>query len=158
VPKETRLRTAEEDLDSDNKGINAEASSITYNKKLDSKASDASTNPPISYNYENLFTSGLQELRTELEQKYILSNIEIVSYTLAVDINYLNSRSPNLNKKLARYLLADRNIVLREFRAVQDFTFYPLAFYPAYSNFSSLRPPAFLIDNLLAVIQENISY
>jgi hypothetical protein len=100
----------------------------------------------------------LQQLRTELEQNYILGNIETVSYALAVDINCLDSRSPDPNEKLARCLLADRNMVLREFRAVRDFTFYPLAFHPAYGNFSSPQPPAFLTDNLLAVMQENMSY
>jgi hypothetical protein len=55
-------------------------------------------------------------------------------------------------------LLADRNLVLREYRSPQEFTFYPLAFHPAYGNFSSPQPPAFLVDNVLAVMLENIRF
>ena len=75
-----------------------------------------------------------------------------------MDINYLDGHSPNLENKLARCLLANRNLVLREYQGLRDFTFYPLAFHLAYGNFASPQPPAFLIDNLLAVMQENISY
>jgi hypothetical protein len=75
-----------------------------------------------------------------------------------VDLNCLDGHSPNPENKLARCLLANRNLVLREYRRLRDFTFYPLAFHPAYGNFSSPQPPTFLIDNLLAVMQENISY
>jgi hypothetical protein len=158
VPKETRLRTAEEDSDSGDEGMDAEAGGLAYHERFDGAASEASANPPSLHDYQHLFTGGLQQLRTELEQKYILDSIETVSYALAVDINCLDGRSPDPNEKLARCLLADRNMVLQEFRAVRDFTFYPLAFHPAYGNFSSPRPPAFLMDNLLAVMQENMSY
>ena len=46
----------------------------------------------------------------------------------------------------------------REYRSARDFYFYLLAFYPAYGNFSSARPPVFLDYNVLAVIKDNISY
>ena len=101
---------------------------------------------------------GLRELRAELEDKYVLGSIETVSYALAVDINCLDGQSSDLDNKPARCLLADRNMVLREYRGLRDFTFYPLAFHPAHGNFSSPQPPAFLMDNLLAVMQENMSY
>jgi hypothetical protein len=100
----------------------------------------------------------LHQLRTELKNKYVLDSIKTVSYALAVDLNCLDRHSPNPENKLARCLLANRNLVLREYQELRDFTFYPLTFYLAYGNFSSSQPPAFLIDNLLAVIQKNISY
>jgi hypothetical protein len=100
----------------------------------------------------------LHQLRTELKNKYVLDSIKTVSYALAVDLNCLDGHSPDLENKLARCLLANRNLVLREYQGLRDFTFYPLAFHPAYGNFSSSQPPAFLIDNLLAVMQKNISY
>lgn len=105
-----------------------------------------------------MFTGGLLQLRTELELKYAIENIENVSYALAVNINSLDGRSPNLGSKKARCLLADRNAVSKEYQSPRDYTFYPLAFHPAYGNFSSPRPPAFLRDNILSVMQENMSY
>ncbi|KAL8762993.1 MAG: hypothetical protein Q9194_007441, partial [Teloschistes cf. exilis] len=158
VPKETRLRTADEDSNSSDEDTEAEVGGLLQNEIVDSGTLGTGATPYTTYNYENLFTSGLEQLRTELEAKYIISNIETVTYALAVDINCLDGRSPDPNEKLARCLLADRNMILREFQGVRDFTFYPLAFHPAYGNFSSPRPPAFLMDNLLAVMQENISY
>ena len=158
VPKETRLRSVEEDSDSDEEDVDAEASVLEYSEHLSSGVSGNAVMPDVSHNCQNLFTGGLNELRTELEQKYVLDNIETVSYALAVDINCLDNCSPDPYEKLARCLLADRNVVLREFQTVRDFTFYPLAFHPAYGNFSSPQPPAFLTDNLLAVMQENMSH
>jgi hypothetical protein len=158
VPKETRLRMDEEDSDSGDDGLDAEANGPVYDERPWCEAPGASDNPPIGYDYGPLFTDGLQQLRTELEQKYVLDSIETVSYALAVNINCLDSRSPDPGEKPARCLLADRNMIFREFQAVRDFTFYPLAFHPAYGNFSSAKPPAFLTDNLLAVMQENMSY
>ena len=68
-----------------------------------------------SYDYQNLFLDGLHQLRTELKDKYVLNSIKTVSYALAVDINCLDGHSLDLDNKLARCLLADRNIVLREY-------------------------------------------
>ncbi|KAJ9651742.1 hypothetical protein H2201_009261, partial [Coniosporium apollinis] len=41
---------------------------------------------------------------------------------------------------------------------LREFTFYPLAFHPAYGNFSSPRPPSFLADNVLAIMRDNMSF
>jgi hypothetical protein len=41
----------------------------------------------------------------------MLNSIKTVLYALAVNINYLDSRSPDSGEKPARYLLADRNII-----------------------------------------------
>lgn len=159
VPKETRLRPVEEESDSDEEAAELELEDgDTHNEGSRGEASGASAVPHVGYDYQSLFTGGLDQLRTELEQKYVLNNIDTVSYALAVDINCLDGQSPDPCNTLARCLLADRNMVLREFQGPRDFTFYPLAFHPAYGNFSSPRPPAFLMDNLLAVMQENMSY
>ncbi|KAH7334190.1 hypothetical protein BKA66DRAFT_480077 [Pyrenochaeta sp. MPI-SDFR-AT-0127] len=158
VPKEARLRSVEEDSESDEESLDAEDSVFEYDERLSGEVPGAGSTSPVGYDYRSLFTGGLQQLRTELEQKYVLDSIDTVSYALAVDINCLDGRSPDPYSKLARCLLADRNMVLREFHGERDFTFYPLAFHPAYGNFSSPRPPAFLMDNLLAVMQENMSY
>jgi hypothetical protein len=151
VPKETRLRPVDEDSDSEEEAAEI-GGSAGYNE------SSRGSTPAASYDYQELFVGGLHQLRTELEDKYVLDHIETVSYALAVDINCLDGHSPDLDCKPARCLLADRNFVLREYRGPRDFTFYPLAFHPAYGNFSSPQPPAFLMDNLLAVMQENMSY
>ena len=159
VPKETRLRPVEEESDSEEEeevvGIEESAQ---YNKGSRGSTPGASATAQASYDYQNLFVGGLHQLQTELEDKYILSSIETVSYALAVDINCLDGRTLDLDNRPARCLLADRNMVLREYQGLRDFTFYPLAFHPAYGNFSSPQPPAFLMDNLLAVMQENMSY
>ena len=55
-------------------------------------------------------------------------------------------------------MLADRNMVAKEYSRPCDLTFYPLAFHPAYRNFSSPEPPAFLTDNLLAILKDNMSF
>lgn len=104
------------------------------------------------------YTKGLYKLRTELELKYRLENISSISYALAVSLNCLDGVSPDPDSKLAFCLLADRNKVLQEFGGPREFTFYALAFHPAYSNFSSPRPPSFLVDNVLAIIRDNISF
>lgn len=157
VPKETRLRPVEEESDSEEEVVELEEG-VSFNEWYHGEPSGGNAIPYVSYDYQSLFTGGLDQLRTELEQKYVLGNINTVSYALAVDIHCLDGRSLDPCDKLARCLLADRNMVLREFQGLRDFTFYPLAFHPAHGNFSSPRPPAFLMDNLLAVMQENMSY
>lgn len=157
VPKETRLRPVEEGSDSEEEAVET-GGSAGYNEPSRGSTPGASANSTASYDYQNLFMGGLEQLRTELEDKYVLDSIETVSYALAVDINCLDGHSSDPDNKPARCLLADRNMVLREYQGLRDFTFYPLAFHPAYGNFSSPRPPAFLMDNLLAVMQENMSY
>ncbi|KAF2174796.1 hypothetical protein K469DRAFT_613205, partial [Zopfia rhizophila CBS 207.26] len=47
-----------------------------------------------------LYTNGLCQLRTKLEYKYTLNNVDTILYALAVDINCVNIYSSNLNDKL----------------------------------------------------------
>ncbi|KAF2174792.1 hypothetical protein K469DRAFT_770346 [Zopfia rhizophila CBS 207.26] len=157
LPKETRLRAGDKESESDD-----ENSDVDGSTQAETMSSQSPTRGESAVggevNYQALYTDGLGQLRTELEHKYALDNIDTISYALAVDINCLDAHSPDPDDKLAWCLLADRNIVLGEFQGPRDFTFYPLAFHPAYGNFSSPRPPAFLMDNLLIVMQENMSY
>jgi hypothetical protein len=157
VPKETRLRSVEESSDSEEESSETEGST-EHEDSYHGSTQGAGLVPKVSYDYEHLFVGGLQQLRTELESKYVLGHIETVSYALAADINCLDGQSSDQGDKLARCLLANRDLVLQEYQRPHDFTFYPLAFYPAYGNFSSPRPPAFLADNVLTVMQENMSY
>lgn len=106
----------------------------------------------------NFYPDGLAELRTELERKYIVQHIASISYALAVDLNSVDGCTSISDERPARCLLADRNLVAREFRGARDFCFFPLAFHPAYGNFSSARPPSFLNDHVLAVMRDNMSY
>ncbi|KAL6351721.1 hypothetical protein LRP88_15012 [Fusarium phalaenopsidis] len=41
---------------------------------------------------------------------------------------------------------------------LSNYTFYPLGFHPAYGNFTSDRPPAFLDSDLFTVMKENMSH
>jgi hypothetical protein len=114
VPKETRLRSVEEESDSEEEVVEIEGSA-EHDEPSRGSTPGSNTAPQVSYDYQNLFVGGLHQLRTELESKYVLDSIETVSYALAVDINCLDGRSPDPDNKLARCLLADRNMVLREF-------------------------------------------
>lgn len=107
---------------------------------------------------QHLYPAGLAQLRTELERKYVVENIGAISYALAVDINCLDASVADLEHPPARCLLANRNVVVEEYPGPRDFTFYPLAFHPAYGNFSSPRPPSFLTDHVLTVMRDNMSY
>ncbi|KAK7177777.1 hypothetical protein PSPO01_16177 [Paraphaeosphaeria sporulosa] len=79
------------------------------------EASGASAIPHVSYDHQNLFTGGLDQQKTELEQKYVLSNIDTVLYALAVGNHYVGGRSQDPCNKSARCLLAaDHNMVLHE--------------------------------------------
>ena len=152
LPKETRLRQNNEESESE------EDTSILEDGESMSGPSDARevSEAPEEINYQGLYTKDFHKLRTELEQKYTLNNISSISYALAVNIECADANSPN--NELAYCLLADRNKVLAEFQGPRDFTFYPLAFHPAYGNFSSPQPPSFLTDNILAVMKDNMSY
>ncbi|KAF9768825.1 hypothetical protein IL306_013819 [Fusarium sp. DS 682] len=110
-----------------------------------------------------LYSDGLEYLRTELEKKYNIDNIDQISYALAADINCIErnppTRSPsqeNVNDRTLS-LLADRRALIRHFGGLKGFTFYPLAFHPRYGNFSSPRPPPFL-DDVCLVMRDNMSY
>ncbi|KAH6663548.1 hypothetical protein B0J14DRAFT_662058 [Halenospora varia] len=117
---------------------------------------DPSPNGP-----DSLYSKGLRQLLTELDQKYNLDNISSISYALAVDLHCLDVSSLDLDEKRPLYMLADRNLVRREYRSASGasgLTFYPMAFHPAYRNFTSASPLAFLKDHVLAVIRDNISF
>ncbi|KFZ22998.1 hypothetical protein V502_02523 [Pseudogymnoascus sp. VKM F-4520 (FW-2644)] len=91
---------------------------------------------------QDLYAGGLGDLLTELGRKYTLDHIGSISYALAVDIHCLDTASPDPDQKRAYCMLADRNVVVREY---------------AYGNFSSPRPPAFL-DHVLAIMRDNMSF
>ncbi|KAG8664931.1 uncharacterized protein FPOAC1_012908 [Fusarium poae] len=122
--------------------------------------------PENSHNIyqEHLYSGGLEHLRTELEKKYNIDNIDQISYALAADVNCIERTSSNRssfqqgdvdNGTLS--LLADRCALVRHFGGLKGFTFYPLAFHPRYGNFSSPHPPPFLNDICL-VMRHNMSY
>jgi hypothetical protein len=162
LPREIRLQHDDEESESDSGDDeesqgSAEHLGSEYLIDTEEERSTRGTSENIA-DYHNLYPEGLRQLRTEMEQKYVLRNILNISYALAANINCLDASSPDPDDKLARCLLADRNIVLREYRSPQEFTFYPLAFHPVYGNFSSPQPPAFLVDNVLAVMRENIRF
>lgn len=120
----------------------------------DQQGSDEDNQPALVF-----LPTGLAELRTDLERKYVLDHVESISFALAIDINCADARlETGTGQAAARCLLADRNHVAQEFRGARDFTFYPLGFHPAYGNFSSPRPPAFLADRVLTVMKDNMSY
>ncbi|EXL38919.1 hypothetical protein FOCG_18451 [Fusarium oxysporum f. sp. radicis-lycopersici 26381] len=99
-------------------------------------------------------------LREALEAKYNLDNISHVSYALAVDVHCTASNvCPGTEGRGGPpvCLLADRNRVAGEFYG-SNYTFYPLGFHPAYGNFTSDRPPAFLDSDLFTVMKENMSH
>ena len=161
LPREARLQQDDEESDSDS-GDDEDLEDHTDSAQLGSSVNvGAGRETPETaggIDYHSLYPEGLRQLRTEMGQKYVLDNILNISYALATNVNCLDASSPDPDNKLARCLLADRNLVLREYRSPREFTFYPLAFHPAYGNFSSPQPPAFLVDNVLAVMRENIRF
>ena len=155
LPKETRLRRNNEESESEEDTSILEDGTQSISGRSDEREVSET---PEEINYQSSYTKDLHKLRTELERKYILKNISSISYALAVDISCMDANSPDPNNELIYCLLADRNKVLGEFQGPRDFTFYPLAFHPAYGNFSSPQPPSFLTDNILAVMKDNMSY
>ncbi|KAK2470198.1 hypothetical protein H9L39_18346 [Fusarium oxysporum f. sp. albedinis] len=110
--------------------------------------------------HDALYSPGLMRLREALEAKYNLDNISHVSYALAVDVHCTAANTyPGTEGRVSRpvCLLADRNRVAGEFYG-SNYTFYPLGFHPAYGNFTSDRPPAFLDSDLFTVMKENMSH
>lgn len=127
---------------------------------------------PAYKSYKSLYSDGLEQLRTELERKYELANIDRISYALAADINCSEASSDSRRNTShsndhgsggeyadgpALCLLADRTKLARMYRGPRDFTFYPLGFHQRYGNFSSGHPPEFL-NNLCTVMRDNMSY
>lgn len=116
---------------------------------------------PSPNGHNSLYSEGLRQLLTELDQKYDLDNISSVSYALAVDLHCLDVSSLDPDEKRPLCMLADRNLVRREYGSASGasgLTFYPMAFHPAYGNFTSAGPPAFLKDHVLAVMRDNMSF
>ncbi|KAL7754791.1 hypothetical protein ACKLNR_015277 [Fusarium oxysporum f. sp. zingiberi] len=110
--------------------------------------------------HDALYSPGLMRLREALEAKYNLDNISHVSYALAVDVHCTAANVyPGTEGRAGPpvCLLADRNRVAGEFYG-SNYTFYPLGFHPAYGNFTSDRPPAFLDSDLFTVMKENMSH
>ncbi|OAG33780.1 hypothetical protein AYO21_12132 [Fonsecaea monophora] len=131
LPKETTIRPTEDEssgeseIEEDDEDIGDEESEGGDNNS----ASPTTPSPPTRPSPDD------EELQYELEIKYILTYISSISYALAVDVHYLDgSYAPD---------------VAREYYGARDYSFYPLAFYPAYGNFSSTRLPAFLVNNVL---------
>lgn len=149
--------------------IGAEEQTMTKLKHHHRRAAEHSTTAWLMTNagtndgnQEHLYSGGLEHLRTELEKKYNIDNIDQISYALAADVNYIE-RTPNRssdggqNTSGAVSLLADRRKLIEHYGGLRGFTFYPLAFHPRYGNFSSPRPPRFL-DDICLVMRDNISY
>lgn len=164
MPKEETLRPVEESSDEDDVASDDETTIPGSVASQPSSRSDLphgdvagreSAEATISV---DLYPPGLVQLQAELEAKYTIHHISSISYAIAVDLNCLDSAATSDNDAPARCLLANRNLVAREYRGARDFSFYPLAFHPAYGNFSSARPPTFLDHGLLAVMKDNMSY
>lgn len=107
---------------------------------------------------DRLYSQGLRELRAELEQKYVLDNVDTVSYALAINLDSIAGDGATQGAGQPACLLADRNQLGREYASSKDYSFFPLGFHPAYGNFSSPEPPAFLSRNQLAITRDNMSY
>ncbi|KAL3290736.1 hypothetical protein RB213_001403 [Colletotrichum asianum] len=83
-----------------------------------------------------------------------LENITAVSYALAIYIN--SNRTTKADRLETCCLLANRNMLMREFASTCDYTFYPQAFHLVYRNILSNCPPIFL-NLLFAAMKGNIS-
>ncbi|KAK1994150.1 hypothetical protein LX36DRAFT_219510 [Colletotrichum falcatum] len=101
-------------------------------------------------------SNDLQQLVAALEARFQLEAITAVTYALAVCIHTDRQARAEADDTETRCLLADRNMLAREFPSARDYTFYPQAFHPVYGNVSSNRPPRFL-DSLFAAMRGNIS-
>ncbi|KAB5522988.1 hypothetical protein GE09DRAFT_1258623 [Coniochaeta sp. 2T2.1] len=159
LPQETRLRRGEKDGGGSSSSESGDDGDESWNGIQDSDG--ASDSPASPYAAESggaadgdkvLYTDGLEHLRSELERKYRIDNIEQVSYTLAADIYYTRSGGELTSSTV--YLLSDRSDVAKEYRNEREFSFYPLVFHPRYGNYSSSKPPAFL-HNLCTILRDN---
>jgi hypothetical protein len=160
--QELSIRPAGEDSEDDSDLVAGrqrhEPTSISADESQGHETTSGRCFPGESDPTRDRYPPGLAELHTELERKYVIDNVDSISFALAVDLNCLDIFNSEEQHPPARCLLADRNLVAPEYRGTRDFTFYPLAFHPAYGNFSSPRPPAFLNDHVLAVMRDNMSY
>lgn len=185
LPRETRIRpddddedddVEEEDEDSDEErryqGDMEEESEVDSeeeqavepslfvqdpNEQIAGAANGATSRSPLESQDEH-FSPGLLQLRTELEHKYNLDHLTSISYAVATNLHCTTGGGQDQDQGQAVCLLADRNCLAREYASSRDYTFYPLGFHSAYGNFSSPKPPAFLKNNLLAIIEDNMSF
>jgi hypothetical protein len=181
LERETRLRPddhADDSSDdssrdhSDDSGSESESSEARRRSRIPSDSPARHREPdddhwslefdPSPHGSDSLYSDGLRHLLTELDQKYNLENISSISYALAVDLHCLDVSSRSSDAPpTALSLLADRNLVRREYasaRGASGVTFYPMAFHPAYGNFTSPGPPLFLKDHVLSVMRDNMSF
>ncbi|KFY95266.1 hypothetical protein V500_02863 [Pseudogymnoascus sp. VKM F-4518 (FW-2643)] len=114
--------------------LSPDPSTGSWAERLDCDREDYDDEPDADSEHDEGSTLGgdgsqPRSLATELDQKYKLDHISSISYTLAVDLNCLDADDPK--QKSAVCLLADRNIVRREYgssRSTSGMTFYPLGF------------------------------
>ncbi|KAL3291025.1 hypothetical protein RB213_002129 [Colletotrichum asianum] len=104
--------------------------------------------------HSSINNARLQKLILELKTQFQLENITAISYALAICIN--SNRTTKANHSETRYLLANRNMLAREFASTYNYTFYLQTFYLIYRNISSNYLPIFL-NLLFAAIKGNIS-
>jgi hypothetical protein len=171
LEKEARLRpdddpaeNSDDDSDSESGEEEPEEDSL-FVGRAESVSSRPRTQASVQDDWpldlESLYSDGLRQLLTELDQKYDLNNLSCISYALAVDLHCLDSRSVDPDQKTAFCMLADRSVVQREYGSASGaagLTFYPMAFHPGYGNFTSPGPPRFLKDHVLAVMKDNMSF
>ncbi|KAF5120471.1 hypothetical protein E5D57_013504 [Metarhizium anisopliae] len=135
------------------------SSNTSSHTSTNHRPSDGAGSPRRDDHSEDaLYSQGLRELRAELEQKYVLDNVDTVSYALAINLDSIAGDGATQGAGQPVCLLADRNRLGREYASPRDYTFFPLGFHPAYGNFSSPEPPAFLSRNQLAITRDNMSY
>ncbi|KAJ0335018.1 hypothetical protein KNSL1_013667 [Colletotrichum chrysophilum] len=108
--------------------IQQEVEELSFN---DGKRTHSDTVEGREYQQMLRESRDLQRMIIELNARFDLRSISAISYALAVCINSESGSSQT------RYLLADRNMVAREYPSNRDYTFYPQAFHPMYGNFSS---------------------
>jgi len=88
-----------------------------------------------------------------------VENIAIFSFALAVNIACYKEDQDGEDQPAC--LLADRNKVFAVYGPEgkrQNLTFYPLALNERFGNFSADKPPPFLTDGLLTIMQDNLSF
>lgn len=133
-----------------------------------------------------MYSTAFRDLCRVLEDKYNLDNLDKISYALTANINCTEPPGQSSSRSRqsigdvqgqenaiqgsaegkdsdpgqdgpAVCLLADRNKLVSRGNNMHNLVFYLLAFYPRYSNFSTLRPPEFL-DPICTIIQDNMSF
>ncbi|KAF6813984.1 hypothetical protein CMUS01_12731 [Colletotrichum musicola] len=121
-----------------------------HNNRQDGRSQASSSAPYGPYQHMIRDSEGIQKLVNELEAQFDLESITTISYTLTVCLNYTTTANET------HYLLADQNILAEEYSSSRDFTFYPQAFHPTYSNFSLSQLLSFL-NSLTIAMYSNIS-